>query len=144
MTFTYVSTGGTDSVTRDVVRTYIGDVDSSDPLLTDEQIALAISEAGNATSAAALCADWISATFARKSDKTVGDLQIRYSQRFTQYRELASMLRRGVALTALPYAGGISISDKATREADADRVEPAFEVDMLDNTSASAFSITEN
>lgn len=137
MTWTYTSTDPS-GTTRDQVRTYIGDTDTTDQLLTDEQIAFALTEGGTVSLAAAIAADWIAATFARKADKSVGDLSISYSQTAQQFSKLADRLRSESSRISLPYFGGISQSAKDTREADTDRVKPAFTVDMLDNPDVSA------
>ncbi len=136
MTWTYTSTDLT--ADRDKVRTYVGDTDSTDPLLSDEQIALAITEEGTARAASALACDWIAATFARQADKRAGDLSISYSQKSERYVEMARTLRRESAKLVLPYCGGISESAKTTREEDTDRVKPAFSVAMMDDPTLAA------
>lgn len=136
MTWTYTSTDLT--ADRDKVRTYIGDTDPSDQLLSDEQIAFALTEAGPVRSASALACEWIAAKFARQADKSVGDMSITYSQKAAQYTDLAQRLRREATVLALPYFGGISQSAKDTREADTDRVKPAFTTTMLDDPQLSS------
>ena len=135
MTWTYSSPASGD---RDKVRTYIGDTDTNDQLLSDEQITYALEEEATIRAASALAAEWIAALFSRKADKSVGDLSISYSQRAQQYMALAAGLRSRSARAVLPYFGGISQTTKDTREADTDRVKPAFTVDMLDNPNAGA------
>ncbi len=133
MTWSYISTDLSGS--REQIRTHIGDTDTTDQLLSDEQIALAETTEGTVGASAALCADWISAKYARKADKSAGDLSISYSQIAKQYADLAKRLRANSSGTLLPYFGGISITAKETREEDTDRVKPAFTVDMLDDPS---------
>ena len=123
---------------RDKIRTYIGDTDTTEQLLSDEQIAFALEEEGTVRSASALAAEWISALFARKADKSVGDLSISYSQRAAQYAALAVRLRGRSSRLVLPYFGGISETTKDTREDDTDRVKPAFTVDMLDDPAVTS------
>ena len=135
MTWTYSSPASGD---RDKVRTYIGDTDTNDQLLSDEQITYALEEEASIRAAAALAAEWIAALFSRKADKSVGDLSIAYTRRAEQYMALAARLRSRSARVVLPYFGGISQTAKDTREADTDRVKPAFTVDMLDNPNAGA------
>jgi len=135
MTWTYTSPLSGD---RDRVRTYIGDTDTNDQLLSDEQIIYALDEEATVRAASALAAEWIAALFSRKADKSVGDLSISYSQRAAQYMALAARLRGRSARVVLPYFGGISKTTKDTREDDTDRVEPAFTVDMLDNPTATS------
>ena len=136
MTWTFTSSDL--SGDREQVRTYIGDTDSADPLLSYEQIALALTDGGSVRGAAALAAEWIAASFSRRADKSEGDLSISYSQTSKQYLDLANRLRTDSNRIALPYFGGISQAAKEAREADTDRVEPAFTVDMLDNPSVSS------
>lgn len=136
MTWTFTSADLSGS--REQIRTRIGDTDSADPLLTDEQIAYALSEEGSVKNAAALAAEWIAAYFSRLADKSVGDLRIDYSARAERYLALAASLRSRSARAALPYFGGISETTKDSREADTDRVKPAFTVDMLDDTTISS------
>src|SRR5262245_24926334 len=100
MTFTYASTDL--STTLAQVRLTIGDTNSADPLLTDEEINYAILSGGSVNSSAAIAADWISAKFARLADKSVGDLSISQSQKAKQYADLSARLRRDVARGALP------------------------------------------
>lgn len=52
------------------------------------------------------------------------------------YLALSKTLREAAAgsntFLVAPFCGGISQSDKSSRESDTDRVEPAFTVDMQD------------
>lgn len=131
MTWTY---GGDPSANdRDEVRFLVGDTDTTDQLVTDEEIAYSVSDEATNYNAAAKIARAIAAKFSRKVDKSVGDLKQAYSQRVKQYLELAERLEgEAVGRTAKAYAGGISKSDKETVEEDSDRVEPAFEIGMHD------------
>ncbi len=124
----------------DKIRTWVGDTNEADPLLTDNELEYALAEGGTIKGAAALAAEWISAKFARQADKSVGDLSISYSQRAQQYAALAVRLRGRTARVVLPYFGGISQSAKDAREADTDRVKPAFTTTMLDDPATSAAS----
>ena len=132
MTWTFTSTD-VSGTSRDQIRTYIGDTDSSDQLLSDEQIALALTDGGGVKAGAAIAADFVSAKFARKADKSVGDLSISYAQMAKHYAELASRLRAVAGREVLPYFGGISETTKATRENDTDRVKPGITITMMDN-----------
>lgn len=131
MTWTY---GGDPSANdRDEVRFLLGDTDTTDQLITDEEIAYAITQAATNRGAAALCARAVAASFARRADRTVGDLRISYSQQHKQYLELAERLESEAAYAVTPYAGGISKDDKETQEELEDRVDPAFRIGMQDN-----------
>lgn len=140
MTWTY--SGDPSSSDRDEVRFLVGDTDTSDQLVTDEEIAYAVTEEADNLMAASRVAKAIAAKFARLVDKSVGDLKISYNQRQKAFLDLASELeKRSNESGAAPYAGGISISDKETVVDDADRVEPAFKRGMNDNPGGSSDSI---
>ena len=141
MTWTYdVTTLSTDTTAQ--VRFLVGDTDSSDQLITDEEVDYAITEEGSTRSAAAMVADALAAEFARKADKQVGQLRIDLSQKAEAYAALAIRLRARSASLALPTMGGISISRKETVEADTDRVEPAFFTGMMSNPDATSAEST--
>ncbi len=115
----------------DKVRFYIGDTNSDEPLLSNEEIEFLVSSEGSARAAAIAGAEMIASKFARFADSAVGDLSISYSQRHAQYLAVAARLRRSLTLSVAPLVGGISNSRKETVEDDTDRVEPAFTVGML-------------
>ena len=129
MTWTY--DGDPSANEKDEVRFLVGDTDSTDQLVSDEEIAYAIAEESNALLAAAKVAKAIMAKFARLVDKSVGDLKLNFSQRMTHYKDLIDQLtERGTASAGIPYSGGISITDKDNREDDTDRVDPTFKRDL--------------
>ena len=127
----------------DKVRFYLGDTDSTDPLLQDEEILFALSEYGGPRLAAAACCDSLAAKNARLADLAEGQLRISYSQRYKQFLEMAAVLRSRAAVLAVPSAGGISISDKEAAEGDTDRVSPSFTVDILDNEMVGHLDTTQ-
>jgi hypothetical protein len=140
MSWSYSDTLLTD---RDKVRFYLQDTDTNDQLLTDEEIAFLLTEAGSVRAAAIVAAETVAAKFARYADTSVGDLQLSYSQRYEQFLSLAERLRRQVSLSAVPLAGGISVSRKQTVDEDTDRVAPAFSVGMLSHPDHVAVSADE-
>lgn len=111
----------------------IGDTDSTDPQLDDAEVNWSISETSSARSAAIMCVENLIAKYSRLVDKTVGPFSESLSQRLDGYKTLLSRLRATLASGASIYAGGISISTKQTRQADTDRVKPAFYVGMMNN-----------
>lgn len=132
------STISSSTMTADgmVVRRLIGDVLAGDQQLADAEIMLALSQYPNRYLAGAECCRWISAQYSRKVDLVQGELKTNYSQQAKSYadraRELQDMgMSRGAG--AMPYTGGISVSDKDTNEADTDRVAPQFNIGMDDN-----------
>lgn len=124
MTWTYASNF---TLTRDVVRLLIGDTNTNDQLLSDEEIAFYTDNNANAYFAASDAAKAIAAKYARKVSTTVGDLRKELQQQREAYLQIADQLRaRGSVSSLVPYAGGISIDDKQTQQEDTDRVKPAF------------------
>ena len=120
MTWTY--SGDPNASARDAIRFLVGDTDTTEQLLSDEEIAwINIQASGSATATDSLyecghrACHAISAKFARQADKQIGDLQVQLSQRAAAYRAMADDLRQ-MSLrentVPVPYAGGITISDK--------------------------------
>lgn len=139
MTFTYTGSPSNDSTQGqlDALRLMLNQTSSSGPasvVLQDEELAFYLTEAGGMYAAAAQAADQISSRYAGLvTSKRVGELSLTYSDRAAEYRSLSLGFRRQVALRAVPYAGGISVADKAMQVADRDRVRPEFRRDMDDN-----------
>lgn len=131
MTWTY--SGDPSSTSRDAVRFLIGDTDNTSQLVTDEEIAYILTQEGSASSAAARVCRSLAAKYARFMDQSVGDLNISYSQRFKQFSEMAAKLESDASSrTGIPYAGGISQTDKDSRESDTDRILPVSKVGAHD------------
>lgn len=132
MTFTYSSTDLSTTLAR--VRLLIGDTDSADQQLTDEEIDYFTDTHSSPFFAAAAACDALAASYSRRPTKSVGPLSISYGELTEKYTNLAARLRyQGTASGAsLPYTGGISDSDKTTREADTDRTKPQFLLGMDD------------
>lgn len=132
MTWTY---GGDPSANdRDAVRFLIGDTDTTDQQLSDEEIAFLLTDRGSVAAAAHAAVLALIARLARLVDKSVGDLRLSYSQRQAAYKTLLGQIERRMALrTATPFAGGISVAQKDSVGDDTDRVVPAFERDQFDH-----------
>lgn len=92
MTWTYVDPNNND---RDKVRFLIGDTDSTEPLLSDEEIAFTIAEAGGSVYQGGHDACYaISAKFSRMAQsKSVGDLSLSYADRAGAYAAQAKRLQ---------------------------------------------------
>jgi len=136
------SYGGDPSVTtKDAVRFYLGDTNSQDQQLSDEEIAYLLSEENdNPIRAAARGAENVAAYYARQVSKSVGGLSLSAGFRMANYQKLAERLWRRASMAtngslAVPYAGGISHADKDSREDNSDRVEPAFSRELHDIVS---------
>lgn len=128
MTWTYTPDFDTD---RDQVRFFMGDTDTTDQLISDEEIAFAVTEEGNLYEAAATLCEALAAEFARKVNRQVGDLRLSSEQQFEHYLELAGKLRRRASTKSTNVlAPSISIADKNAAENDTDRVRPSFTRDL--------------
>lgn len=123
---------------RDAVRLLVGDISTSTSaeLLSDVDYDFFLSATPNQYAAGSLAANSLAMTFAGDgTEKQVGDLRIKRAQA-AEYRDLSRQLKLMSALQSGPYAGGISLSDKASVEQDTDRVRPAFERGQFANPSA--------
>lgn len=127
--------GSPSSVTADELKLLIGDLStsSSGELLKSAECTYFLTAYGSARAAAPHAARAVAAMFADQVGRTVGDLRVDAQQKFEHYNTLAASLERQAALTGVPYAGGISISDKQSVETDTDRVVPAFRVGAHDH-----------
>lgn len=132
--------------TRDKVRFLIGDTDTTDQQLSNEEIDAALVDASsNPYVAAIICTEALISHYARLCNKSVGDLSISYGNIANNYRKLLGDLRRRSTLQlCTPYAGGISISDKQTDEEDSDRVQPSFYKEMHDTNGTQTELAEEN
>ena len=71
----------------------------------------------------------IASKFSRLADQAVGDLRVSMSQKAKGARDQAEELRKLAqreGSTPVPYAGGITISDKEIDEANSDITKPYF------------------
>ena len=114
----------------DEVRFLIGDTDTDDQQLSDEEIAYLLTSTGSVTAAALGAARSLWAKYSRLVDQKTGDIDIKYSQRKDAYAALIRQLQLG--MLPVPYAGGISEDDKQVDEADSDVVQPAFTRGMME------------
>lgn len=130
MTWSYSGDPGASPL--DELRFILGDTDTTDQQLSDEEVLFLLREHGGsvATAAVAACRRLI-AKYTRCIDQKTGDIDLKFSSRLAQYNDLFSHLRAGIVPT--PYAGGISVSDIETVREDTDRQGPIFALGMLDN-----------
>ena len=122
---------------KDQVRFLIGDTNTNDQQLQDEEIQFSLTIRASIWGAAATCCESISANLSRKADTTTGELRTLYSSLSRAYHA-RSMAYEGKSVEmggALPFAGGISIAQKILAETDLDRVQPAFNRNMTDNNN---------
>lgn len=130
MAFSWSYSGDPSSSNKDAVRFIVSDTNVNDQLVSDEEIAWAITTYGTNALAAARIARSLAFKYASDTEKSIGDLKIKLSDRFKHYEALAQKLEddatKGVDLRPNFFVGGTSIDDKIAREQDADRPSPDF------------------
>lgn len=121
----------------DAVRLLVGDTSTTTPDLTDAAIEYFLEvEGDNVIRAAARAAEALQGLYAKKAEeRRVGPLWLRsFSDKSQKYAALAKSLWMRAAKSsggAIPFAGGISVTDKNARIEDSDRVKPAFRRQMM-------------
>lgn len=127
------------TLSRNRVRLLVGDISTSTSgeFLHDGAYDFFVTATPNIFSAACLAANSLAAlNGGRAVKKTVGDLSYEkgdaayYKMLCDQFKLMSSIQTSGA-----PYAGGISISDKRSAEANADRVRPVFTREQFDDPS---------
>jgi len=145
MAWTYDETDldkSTPSGRLNVVRLLIGDTETLDQLLQDEEINFALSESNNNTYfAGAWAANAIAASYARRvTTKLDGALSAEYSDLAKQYKALSNDLReqgQKYSLTGTSLsAGGISDAAIVAAQSLSDRPSSAFSKGQFDNGTA--------
>lgn len=131
------------------VRLLVGDTDTNDQLVQNEEITFALSQANNNIYYAA---SWVCRTIAAKFSRMVdtqldGVLQANYSDRAKQYNQLATQIEAQGKKTSGKslgvYGGGISSAAVSVANTDEDRVKPAFTINQFDNVEAGEGYIPE-
>ena len=134
MTWTYNASVSTD---RDKIRLLIGDTDTNDQLLSDEEIDFVITQQPNVYYSAAQCCETIAGKFGRDVSTTLEGMSIAKRQRFENYLNMANNLRVMAmrALPSQPFAASIDTEQRKAysyKEND-NLVQPNFEIEMHDN-----------
>lgn len=129
MAWTYSGDPSTND--KDAVRFLIGDTDTTDQQLQDEEITYLLNiNGGDVYDAAIAAARSLASKYSRQADTRIGDYSVSASQRAAAYLALAKELQQqqvaNLVHTSTPYAGGISVADKQQDETNTDRVRPAF------------------
>lgn len=132
MTFTY-DAGGSFATTLSKIRLEIGDTNSSDPFLTDEEIAYVTGAETDFWSQCAKCCDLIAAKLARDVNHRWGSSYEASSKISENYSDMARKFARR-ASASYPWSKSISASEKTSNEEDTDVVEPLFKRGLHDNT----------
>lgn len=138
-TYTLVFSTATAEGRRNSVRLLVGDTDTTDQQVQDEEIAFALAQKGDNVYYAA---SWICNTLASKYARFVdtqldGALESKYSQMANNYRQMSIMLADQGRLTSGAslgvYAGGISKTAIDSARQEADRLAPTIYEGQFDN-----------
>lgn len=137
MTWTYAGAPGTSSAAtrRDAVRLAVGDTDTTQQQLTDEEIAyFLLGTSDDVLGAAIAGCRALSFKYARQVNLSENGLSDGGGDRYLHYKELLNVLLSQESSGGLIVsAGGISVSDKEAAAEDTDLVQPIFSVGMNDN-----------
>jgi hypothetical protein len=131
------------------VRLLVGDTDTSDQLVQNEEITFALAQVGdNVYYAGSWVCKAIAAKFSRMVTTTLdGALSANYSDRAKQYQQLSLQIEAQGKKTSGKslgvYGGGISVTAVAAVREDSDRIKPAFTIDQFDNSGAADQYITD-
>jgi hypothetical protein len=117
------------------VRYLVGDTIASDQQVQDEEIMFALTQRPSIWGAASIICQSLASRMSRQADVVDKDLRTAMSARAKAYaaRAVEYDAKAKIRGGGLPYAGGLSIADKITREQNLDRVQPQFNISMDDN-----------
>lgn len=134
------------SSAKDAVRLLIGDILACDGQMQDEEVNYFISTRGTLYGAAAECCRALASKFSRSVDQQTGTTKIMYSQMAKAYtaKAIDFEFKSTIVGGAIPYAGGISVSDKMLNDMNEDRVLPIFTKGMMDGDENSINETIEN
>lgn len=135
MGFTY--TGNPKGSPRDAVRLLVGDIDSSDPLLGDDEIEWFIAEFPESHYwAAAMACETIASHFAREVSVSADGISFSGDQigrNFFHRAEALRKMHRNKNRYGLPYVGGISWKERLKADQDSDKIPTHFRSHMHDH-----------
>ena len=128
---------------KDAVRWKVGDTNSDDQIVQDEEIEYELSQfSGDSRAvikAAINVAKGIAAKFARESTYRIGQVSETLSRKAEAYQrlveELTDELKTSAYRNVLPAMVAHSISLKQAQEDNTDRVKPAFTIGMHDDAN---------
>jgi hypothetical protein len=121
------------------VRFLVGDTDSSDYAITNDNVSFALTQAGDDVYlAAAICARALAGKYATYVDTKFESVSSDYSNLRDNYYALATQLEKqskkyGTRGLGLPAAGGLTYSDIRANDLNDDRVQPKFKQDQFAN-----------
>ena len=136
MTWTYNPASVSTALAK--VRLYIGDTNTNDQLLSDEEVAAIQGTETNLFYVAARCCDAVIAKLARDVDRSNLGMSATRSTKIQNYEALRdSLYKQAAAGNAGMFVGGVSESANETLDADADNIKPLFKLGQFNNPGAS-------
>jgi hypothetical protein len=115
------------------LRSLIGDTLASDPQIADEELAFYQTQRASLYGAAAMACRTLASKYSRSVTQASGTTKFNFTDLSKAYAARAVAFELMASAGMMPYAGGISIADKAAQELDPDRVGPQFNIGMDDN-----------
>lgn len=116
------------------VRFYLGDTDPTDWQLQDEEISWALLERGNTWGATAMCALALAAKYSRLTSISADGVSQGLQMRSEQYNAIAmTYARKEAVYRAVPFVGGVSVSDMYATMSNSDRVPDIFRLGINDD-----------
>ena len=132
MTWSYSVIGLTTNK-KNQVRLMIGDTDTADQLIQDEEIELYLLQNSDEVIPSAVdCCEAIAAEFSRQADTTNGALSIKCSQRAKAYLVLADRIRDKLSNYGEIFVGGATWDDVENLDNDSSLVQPDFKQRQFD------------
>jgi hypothetical protein len=132
MTWTYDSTDLSTDLAK--VRLHVGDTNTNDQLLTDEEINYALSLETAILLASARCCDFIVSKLARDIDRSNIGMNAQRSQKIQHYMDLAVRLRQEYSTSSdglgEVFVGGVSDANNQTLADDSDYRQAVFQRDQ--------------
>lgn len=134
--------GDPESSPKDYVRFLIGDTESCEPLLSDQEIQTFLSLYNNGVIMSAMrCCETIAAKFSRRVSEAVGQVRMEFQQAAKAYRDMALDLRRRIAVEdCTPFAGAIYRTQKQQAAQNQALVRPDFTKQMMQNNQLAPFT----
>ena len=127
------------------VRLLIGDTDTNDQIMQNEEIVFALAQTtDNVYYAGAWACHMIASKYSRLVDLKIEGSSTNYSDLAKQYITMSDHLndlgKRTNGRSLGVSAGGISITDMQVAQDDTDRVDPAFRTQQFDNKMAGTYT----
>lgn len=100
------------------VRFLIGDTDTNDQQLQDEEITFLLTQCGSVNGAAVACCENLSAKYANLTDHSLGPYSVKASQKSKQFMDLAKRISKQASRYSVPSMSG-------------DQHTSVFDIDMM-------------